>query len=353
MKVAIVHDDLVQWGGAEKVLLGISEIFPDAPIYTSVFDRTNFLLWRNFGTKKIITSFMQRIPGWKNIYKLLLPLYPIAFEQFDFTDYDLVISHTTRFAKSVITKPETKHICYIHTPPRFLWGFSGEKVPAVLNPYLSKLRVYDEVSANRADVFFAGSKNCRERVKKIYGKDCVLIQPFVDTENNKYKSFEGDYYLIIARLNAYKRVDVAVDAFNKLNVKLKIVGRGPELDSLKKLASNNIEFLEFVTEDLLNRLLSGCKGLIITAEEDFGLSSLEAQSFSKPVIAFGRGGVLETVVENKTGLFFPEQDAESLIKAVEKSIKIAFNSQSFNQNLENFSKEKFKKRFLEQVNYVL
>lgn len=353
MRVALVHDDLFQWGGAERVLLAISEIFPDAPIYTSVFDHTNSLLWRNFGTKKVVTSFMQKIPYWRSMYKMLLPLYPIAFEQFDFSQFDLVISHTTRFAKSVITKPETKHICYIHTPPRFLWGFSGEKVPKILEPYLSKLRIYDEVSANRVDVFFAGSKNCQKRVEKIYMKKSVLMQPFVETQAEKYKSYDGDYYLIIARLNTYKRVDVAVSAFNKLGYKLKIVGKGPELNSLRSKANSNIEFLEFVSEDLLNRLLSGCKALIITGEEDFGLVSLEAQSFGKPVIAYGNGGVLETVLENKTGMFFREQNVTSLANAVEKSHKIAFNSQDCIANANNFSKEKFKKKFLEEVENVL
>ncbi len=353
MRVAIVHDDLVQWGGAEKVLLAISEIFPEATIFTSVFDNSNSLLMHKFGTKNVVTSFMQKIPGWKSMYKMLLPLYPIAFEQFDFSDFDLVISHTTRFAKSVITKPETKHICYIHTPPRFLWDFSGEKVPAILNPYLSKLRIYDEVSANRVDVFFAGSKNCRKRVEKIYRQKSILMQPFVETEAYKYNSYAGDYFLIVARLNNYKRVDIAVEAFNKLGIKLKIVGKGPVLNSLKESAKNNVEFLEFVSDDLLYRLFAGCKGLIITGEEDFGLTSLEAQSFGKPVIAYGKGGVLETVIENETGLFFAEQTPDKLIQAVEKMDKIAFNSQSSIDNCRNFSKEKFKNRFLEQVNYAL
>src|SRR3989338_5581154 len=168
MRVAIVHDDLVQWGGAERVLLGISEIYPDAPIYTSVFDRTNSTLLQNFGTKKIIASFLQNIPGWKSLYKTLLPLYPLAFEQFDFSDFDLVISHTTRFAKSIITKPKTKHVCFCHTPPRFLWHFSGLGNMGLGEILMTKLRIYDQVTARRVDYFIAGSENARKRIKKVY-----------------------------------------------------------------------------------------------------------------------------------------------------------------------------------------
>src|SRR3989338_5416297 len=157
MKVAIVHDDLVQWGGAERVLEGLTEIFPNAPIYTSVFNRENNELNKRFGKREIFTSFLQKIPGWRCLYKAMLPLYPIAFEQFDFTNFDLVISQTTRFAKSIITKPGTTHICYCHTPPRFLWNFNGERVPALLSPYLNFLRRFDCVASKRVDIWVAGS----------------------------------------------------------------------------------------------------------------------------------------------------------------------------------------------------
>src|SRR3989344_5672572 len=179
MRVAIVHDDLVQWGGAERVLEGICEIFPEAPIFTSVFDRKNLELKKRFGNKKVITSFLQKLPGWKSLYKPLLPLYPIAFEQFDFSKFDLVISHTTRFAKCIITKPTTKHICYSHTPPRFLWNFSGEKYSKYLNPLFSKLRILDRVSSKRVDHFLAGSDNAKRRIKKIYKTNSKVVYPFI------------------------------------------------------------------------------------------------------------------------------------------------------------------------------
>ena len=164
MKIALVHDDLVQWGGAERVLETLSEIFPEAPIYTSVYDENNEILKKKFGSMNIVTSFIQQIPGWRNFYKPSVFLHPIAFEQFDFSEFDIVISQTTRFAKSIITKPETKHICYCHTPPRFLWGFSGERK---LN-FLGFLRNFDKISGKRVDIWVAGSKNAQNRIKEVY-----------------------------------------------------------------------------------------------------------------------------------------------------------------------------------------
>ena len=326
MRVALVHDDLAQWGGAERVLLAISEVFPEAPIYTSVFDRDNQLLEQSFGSKKIITSFMQKIPGWKDLYKTLLPLYPTAFEQFDFSGFDLVISHTTRFAKSIITKPSTKHICYCHTPPRFLWNFSGESVGGILSPYISFLRVYDTISANRVDNWIAGSHNAASRIKKVYHSDAQVLQPFVDLDDFRdLESFDGGYFLMISRLNKYKRVDLAVNVFNHLDARLKIVGVGPDLVALQKMAKPNIEFLGAVPENIKLNLLSGCKALIVTAEEDFGLTPLEAQQCGKPVIAYGRGGALETVINDKTGIFFAEQTVESLRSALDKFARIKFS----------------------------
>lgn len=341
MKVAIVHDDLVQWGGAERVLEAICELFPDAPIYTSLFDKSNRTLNSKFGSKKVITSFLQKIPGWKSLYKVFLPLYPIAFEQFDFSQYDLVISQTTRFSKSIITKPETLHICYCHTPPRFLWNFSNQKTSKLLLPMLSFLRILDRISSSRVDLYLAGSKNCQQRITKIYKRDSKLLYPFVDLEKLNQQTFDGGYFLIVSRLIKYKKIDVVVDAFNKLNVNLKIVGTGPELPNLLRKANNNIEFIGGVNENLLFNLLAGCRCLVLMAEEDFGLTSLEAQAFGKPVIAYKSGGALETVIEGKTGLFFDTQTSASLIKAINNLEKIKINPKNCIDNAKNFSKESF------------
>jgi glycosyltransferase involved in cell wall biosynthesis len=346
MKVALVHDDLVQWGGAERVLLALSEVFPEAPIYTSVFDKNNSLLKENFKGKKIVTSFMQKIPGWRGMYKALLQLYPIAFEQFDFSGYDLVISQTTRFAKSIITKPETTHVCYMHTPPRFLWNFSGEGGNKILEPYFKFLRIYDKVSSHRPDFYLAGSLNARKRIKDVYGLNSEVLQPFVELERFKdIESFDGGYYLIIARLNKYKKVNIAVEAFKKNGEKLKIVGVGPEragLESRVKSQESRIEFLGGVSEEALSYLLAGCKALIVTAEEDFGLTPLEAQALGKPVLAFGQGGALETVIHRKTGVLFNEQSANSLLEGLEKLELLNIDPKDCIENAQKFSKEKFK-----------
>ncbi len=345
MRVALVHDDLIQWGGAERVLEAISEVFPDAPIYTSLFDENNPILKKRFKHKKIITSFMQKIPFFKYLYKSLLPLYPNAFEQFDFSDYDLVISHTTRFAKSVITKPHTTHICYCHTPPRFLWSFSGNNSFLFTKRYFNFLKRYDLVSSKRVDFFLAGSNNAKVRIKKIYKEDSEILYPFVDNLFlQPYETFDGDYYLMISRLNKYKNVGLAVKTFNKNGKRLKIVGIGPELKYLKSIANQNIAFLESVSDVILLNLIAGCKALIITAEEDFGLTSLESQAMGKPVIAYKGGGVLETVIENKTGVFFNCLNSEELDLALEKLEKIGINPALCRKNAQNFTKEIFKSR---------
>lgn len=354
MKVALVHDDLVQWGGAERVLLAIAELFPDAPIYTSVFDNNNEFLSEKFRGKQIKTSFMQKIPGWKSLYKMLLPLYPIAFEQFDFSDFDLVISHGTRFAKSIITKPETKHIHYSHTPPRFLWNFSGEKVINILSPYMSFLRIYDQISASRVDHWIAGSQNCQKRLKKIYHVEAQVVQPFVDDVFfSDGEVFNGDYYLIVSRLNSYKKVDIAIKAFNKNGKKLKIVGVGPQNGQLQKMIRGNIECLGYVSENILVNLLSGCIALIVTAEEDFGLTALEAQALGKPVLAYGVGGVLETIMEGKTGLFFDKQTLESLQSGLNQLDKMKIRVEDCRENVLKFSKQKFQEHFLRIINNLM
>lgn len=347
MRVALVHDDLVQWGGAERVLLALSEIFPEASIYTSLFDQNHPLLKKFFGSKKIFTSFMQRIPKWKAFYKTLLPLYPIAFEQFNFGEFDLVISNTTRFAKSVITKPATTHICYCHTPPRFLWNFSNQLPPSYLKPYFNFLRIYDKVASNRVDVWVAGSVNAQKRILEVYQKESYVVYPFVDIEYlGQVEPFEGGYLLAIARLNKYKRVDIIIEAAKELNIPLKIVGVGPEEESLKKQSHlNNIEFLGLVEEEMLRVLLSGCKALVVAAEEDFGLTPLETQALGKPVIAYRKGGVLETVKEGVTGYFFDHPTVESLVEALLTLDKSGYNVKECQKQAARFSKRRFIDQF--------
>lgn len=331
LRVAIVHDDLVQWGGAERVLLGLCEIFPDAPIYTSVFDSDNSHLAEKFSDKKIITSFLQKIPGWEYLYKALLPFYPIAFEQFDFTKYDLVISHTTRFAKSIITKPQTLHISFCHTPPRFLWHFSGTNSYGVCELLMTKLRIFDQISSQRVDHFIAGSQNAQKRIAKIYKRSATVVYPFVDLDRfQDVEVFDGGYFVVIGRKNHYKRFDLAKAACKKLNVELKII----EGD---------------LKDEIVTYILAGCKALIISAEEDFGIASLEAQALGKPVIALGLGGALETVINGKTGILFTSQTVDSLINAMKKLGLKKINPLECKQNAKRFNKENFISNFKQAV----
>ncbi len=349
MKVALVHDDLMQWGGAERVLVALSEMFPDAPIYTSVFNKQNPVLKEKFRNTKVVTSFMQRIPFWKRLYKVLLPFYPIAFEQFDFSDYDLVISQTTRFAKSIITKPGTVHVCLCHTPPRFLWGYSGETLPNLFG-YANWLRRYDKVSSQRVDHFLAGSKNAKERIKEVYGVDSTVLYPFVDLQRFSHlEPFDGGYLLVIARLNKYKKVDLVIQASNKLKVPLKIVGVGPEMGNLQKQAGSQVEFLGQLDEQTLDLVISGCRCLIVAAEEDFGLTPLEAQALGKPVIAFKKGGALETVLEGQTGYFYDTHSPESLISALNLLERNGYNEKASRKQAERFSRV----NFMDQLNAFL
>lgn len=335
MKVAIVHDDLVQWGGAERVLLGLCEIYPDAQIFTSVFDKKNKILNNFFASKKITTSFLQKIPGWKSFYKTLLPFYPMAFEQFNFDGFDLVISHTTRFAKSIITKPKTLHICYCHTPPRFLWHFSGTKSYGLSEILMSKLRIYDQISSNRVDHFIAGSKNSQKRIEKVYKRDSKVVYPFVDLDRFvQVDTFEGGYFVIAGRQTKYKRFDIAKEACRKLGVELKII-------------SGNL------SDQMVVNIIAGCKALVVSGEEDFGITSLEAQILGKPVIAYKKGGSLETVINSKTGIFFEEQTVESLIKALNKLDTSKIDPRDCIENAKQYSQENFTNSFKQTVASLL
>ncbi len=350
MKVALVHDDLVQWGGAERVFAEMVKLFPEAPIYTSLFNKQNSFLKTAFVSRDIRTSFLQRIPGWLRLYKLFLPLYPIAFEQFDFSEYDLVISSTTRFAKVVLTKPETLHICYCHTPPRFLWNLSGQSIPWWLQGYFKYLRKYDVIASRRVDQWLAGSKNAQTRIKQIYGSDSEILYPGVDLQRfDQVNSFDGGYLLVISRLNGYKHVDVVVKAAKKMGWPLKIVGTGPEYANLAKQANEQIQLLGSVEERFLTYLIAGCKALVVAAEEDFGLTPLEAQALGKPVIAFGKGGALETVIEGETGYFFTHQHVDSLVHALQKLDSKQYNEKSCRAQAQRFSSEEFAKQLMAYV----
>jgi len=359
MNIALVHDWLTNLAGAERVLLTIKELFPKADIYTSVFDKKGAKSFAKFDIK---TSYLQSYPLLKKRRELLVPLTPGAFESINLSKYDLVISNTTFAAKGVITKPETVHICYCHTPTRYLW--EPEIDPRSSKGFLTglrqktaeKLKIWDLAAADRPDYYFANSKYIRDRIKKYYKRDSKVIYPPVDVNNfnpAKVTSDIKDYYLFVSRLISYKKCDLVIEAFNKLKLPLKIIGRGPEKTRLQKMAKSNIEFLGYLSDEEMKKYYREARAFVFAAEEDFGIVPVEAMAAGRPVIAYGKGGVAETVVNGKTGILFPKQTVESLIAAINKFNPKDFDSKVIRKQAEKFSEERFKKEFREEVEKIV
>lgn len=332
MRIALVHEYLNQFGGAERVLQVLSSFFPDAPIYTLFYDIG--ATGRVFEGKEIRTSFLQKAPLIKKYHRLFPLFMPIAIEQFDFSDFDVVISISSSFAKGIITKPQTKHICYCLTPPRFLWDDSQkfmddfgypQFVKNIFPPLITYLRLWDREASFRVDKFVAISNFVKERVKKYYSRDSDVIYSPVNTDKFYISSDIGDYFFMVGRHVSYKKFDLAIKVFNKLGWSLKVAGVGPETDRLKKLARNNIEFLGLVSDEKLADLYSHARAFVFPQEEDFGITPLESMASGRPVIAYRGGGAVETVREGETGIFFNKQTVESLVETLQE-----FNYKNFN-----------------------
>ena len=362
LRVALVYDRLNKWGGAERVLLGLHKLFPNAPLYTSVYDPQK-APWADVFEVK--TSFLQNFPfaARHELYAILMPL---AFESFNSDEFDLVISVTSEAAKGIITKPKTKHICYCLTPTRYLWSgyneyFKNSYLRFLSKPVVSYLKFWDKIAAQRPNTFIAISKEVQRRIKRYYGRESTVVYPPVGInskfetrnskqyQNTKYKIQNSGYFLIVSRLVPYKKIDIAIKAFNKLKLSLKIVGVGSEEKHLKSISGKTIEFLGNLTEDELVSYYKGCRALIFPGIEDFGLTILEAQSFGKPVIAFRGGGALETIINGKTGIFFNEQTIESLTQSIKQFSNMTINPKDCIRNAEKFSFERFKKEFMREI----
>lgn len=358
-KVALAHDHLFQHGGAENVLLELCDLYTQAPIYTLVYDQEKA---KQFAGKKIITSFIDKLWGAKKQFKWFLPFMPLAWEQFDFSNFGIVVSSSSAFSKGLLTPPNTMHVSYCHSPTRYLWSDAQSYVADLNQPrlikiflpmLLNRLRIWDFQSAQRVDYFIANSQFVAKRIKKYYRRDAKVIYPPVDVNKFTLTHVPGDYYVLVSRLRPYKRVDLAVDAFNQLGLPLVIVGGGEEYDKLKSRAKDNIKFVGEVSDEEKNRYLGGAKAFIFPQEEDFGISPVEAMACGRPVIAYKSGGALETVIENKTGVFFDEQTWESLVEAVLKfeNEKINYNPTEIRQWAEKFSSEVFKKEMVEYIDW--
>ena len=368
MKIALIHDHLAQDGGAEKVLKVLAEMFPDAVIYALLADKVK--TDKYLKGRRIDTSIIQRLPGGVHHYKWYLPLMPMAVEFFDLREYDLVISDTSSFAKGVITTPDIPHICYCHTPTRYLWSDAHQYlnelkynkwIKKVISRILVKLRIWDFVAAARVDYFIANSKTVQKRITKYYRRDSQVIYPPVETEHFfisdlKTQAPEEKYFLIGCRLVPYKRVDIVVEAFKKLgnDYNLKVFGDGLDLLRLKKIAgeATNIEFVGRISDDEKAVLYSRAQAFINPQEEDFGITPVESMASGRPVIAYRKGGVTETVVEDKTGIFFDEQTADSLAEAVRKFKSADFDPEYIKKYAEKFSVKRFEKEILDFINEV-
>ncbi|RKD32282.1 glycosyltransferase family 4 protein [Thermohalobacter berrensis] len=357
MKVAIVHDWLTNMGGAERIILILHELFPKAPIYTLVYNSKN--MPDDFRNMDIRTSFLQKIPFSKKKYQNLLPLMPIAVEQFDLSEYDLVISSSTCCAKGVLTRANTLHISYCNTPMRYGWDFYHEYIKdkniiskSLIAGLMNHIRMWDKVSSDRVDYFIANSNNVKKRIQKHYRRDAQVIYPPVNTDFYTPSNKDEEYYLIVSRLVSYKRIDLAIEVFNDLGLPLVIIGDGPELARYKKIAKNNITFLGRLSDEEVREYYRRCKAFIFPGEEDFGITPVEAQACGRPVIAYGKGGALETVVNEKTGLFFHNQSVDSLKKVVTDFQKgnYNFDKKTIRNHALRFSINRFKKDIMEFIN---
>lgn len=366
-RIAIVHDWLVTYAGAERVLEQILQVYPDADL----FALCDFLpeSQRHFiGNRKVNTSFIQRLPFARNRYRSYLPLMPVAIEQLDLSGYDLVISSSHAVAKGVLTGPDQVHVSYVHSPIRYAWDMQHQYlresklehgVKSLLARWmLHKIRIWDSRTAAGVDHFVANSRFISRRIRKVYGRDATVIYPPVDTLRFTMASDKEDFYLTASRLVPYKRVDLIVEAFNQLpGCRLVVVGDGPDFEKVKSLAGKNVEILGYQSDERLRELMGKARGFVFAAEEDFGITPVEAQACGTPVIAFGKGGSLETVVahgDQPTGILFNEQSVASLCDAIRafEAQRHRFIASNCRLNAEKFSIENFQntlKSFIRDV----
>ncbi len=352
MRVALIHDPLYKLGGAELVLEALHELYPRAPVYTPIYDP--IATQGRYEGWDIRTSFLQKLPGHLRLINFLRALMPLAVEQWDLMGYDLVISDSTSVAKGVITRQDAVHISYLHNVTRFAWmdleehisgaGFRLTAWPARL--ILSHFRQWDFLAADRPDILVANSKNVANRIEKFYRRQVdEIIFPPVDIDIFQTTKNIEPYFLIVSRLEPHKKIDLAIHAFNELGLPLKIVGSGPQLGKLMAMAKSNIEFLGRASDAQKVALLARCQAFLYPHEEDFGITAIEAMASGRPVIAYAKGGALETIIPGINGELFFEQTTVSLKKAVASFNPKRYNSSRIVATAERYSKERFKKSF--------
>ncbi len=355
MKIAIVTDWLTNYGGAESVISAFHDLFPEAPIYTTMYRPKNM---RELGKlKNVKTTWLDKIPTSKHQY--LLSLMPTAVEMMDLDEYDIVLSSCHSVSKGVITKPNTLHISYCHTPMRYAWeswDFETrlKKFPSIFHPMIrkqiGKIREWDYCAAQRVDKYIANSSHIGKQIKKHYKRDSDVIYPPVHTEKfTPATNPTEDFYLAVGRLIPYKKFDLIAETFNKLKKKLKIVGTGPQYDKIKSMESEYVEVLGYVSDGKLTHLYQNCKAFLFPQLEDAGIVPLEAMSAGRPVIALDRGGSLDTMIDGKTGVLFSEQTVDSLSDAISRFEKMKFDSKFIRKHAEEFDVEIFKTKIRDYI----
>ena len=353
LKVALVHDYLNQYGGAERVLEELHALFPNAPVYTSMYWPAK--MSPTIRGLDVRTSFMQRLPMVTRNHQPFLLLYPLAFEGFDLSEFDVVISNSSAFCKGVVTPPGTLHICYCLTPMRWVWNYHayvdrerlGWMARMVLPAAISQLRAWDVATAQNVDRFLAISRTVSSRVRKFYRRDSTVIYPPVNCDAFALPPARvEDYYLVVARLMPYKRIDLAVDAFTRLGIPLKVVGRGRDESELRARAGRNVEFVGNISDTELKQLYAHCRGYVFPGEEDFGIAPLEANASGRPVIAYAGGGALDTVVDGQTGVLFERQQVDCLIGAIRRAEDTAWDSTELRRHARTFDRQVFRDQLL-------
>ena len=364
MKVAIIQDWLVTVGGADKVAKAIFDVFPDADFYTLVAKKE---ICEELGIPwdRVHTSFIQKMPFSKDKHRIYLPLFPFAIEQFDLRDYDVIISSSHCVAKGILKKENQLHICYCHSPIRYVWDMYHEYLEEsrllrgfkswIARYLLHRIREWDLLSSFRVDYYISNSDYVGRRIRETYRRESTTIHPNIDISHFKLCEDKQDYYLTSSRLVSYKKIDLVIEAFNRMPEKrLLVLGGGPDLQAYRKLAKSNVEVMGYQPLDVLKEKMQHAKAFVFAADEDFGMMPIEAESCGTPVIAYGHGGSLETVCEGKTGLFFKQQTVDDVIDAVKRFEDMGdmpFSPSDCRQWAERFSEERFKKEikaFVEQ-----
>jgi glycosyltransferase involved in cell wall biosynthesis len=342
-------------GGGEKTLFAALELFPEADVFTLVYNKNAFQR-TPIANKAIITSYLDKLPFAQTHHRFLLPLMPSAIEQFDFCKYEVIVSFSYAVAHGIRVNNGTHHISYTYTPMRYAWSDinidgTHSRKNMIVNLAMENFRTWDRAAASRVHEFAAISQGIAKRIQSAYQREARVIYPPVEIERFHPNKRRENYFVTLSRLVAHKRLDLVIEAFSRLNLPLKIIGDGPQRKKLQKLAKPNIEFLGYQSDEVVAQLLGNARGFICAAEEDFGIAMVEAQAAGCPVIAYKAGGALETVVEEKTGLFFEEQSTASLVDSIRRFNESAdcFQADNLTDNVQKFSKERFRRAFQDFV----